>query len=594
MGITAQFIPPAGGTNITDGQYVFTKDLLALEAASAGSQPGSSDHTPTVAGFLPLSEWSPFLECHPDVQFAAFMHRGLAHGFRIGFDRSRTLGESPPNFQSVRRIPQVVEEYITNEVAQGRLMASSNPAVRKNPIGIVPKPHQPGKFRLIVDLSAPRGESVNDGIAPELCSLQYASVDQAARLVAACGKGALMAKTDLSCAYRRIPVHTSDQHLIGLEWNGITYMDKALPFGLRSAPKLFSAVADGLAWALQCVGVVNSIHYLDDFFFWGPPDSPFCEASLATATDLFARLGLPTVPSKTVTPTTSLTFLGIEIDSVSQQLRLPSDKLSRLREALAVWVGKRNASKHELQVVLGWLSHAATIVRPGRAFIRRLIDTAKKPRLPNQRVRLNLDCRADLAWWAVYIEKWNGLALFPNFPVGPTVVSDASGSWGCGAYSKSSLEWFQWQWPHSWSPVNIAAKELVPILISAAIWGPVWRGSTVLFLSDNQAVVTCLLRRTARDPLMAHLLRCLFFLEAHFGFEHRSEHIAGRQNAAADALSRNRLSEFQSLFPQAPGTSLQVPPCLLELLSDKTLRWTSPRWSHLFNHILQEVSLRAQ
>ena len=115
----------------------------------------------------------------------------------------------------------------------------------------------------------------------------------------------------------------------------------------------------------------------------------------------------------------------------------------------------------------------------------------------------------------------------------------------------------------------------------------------VLFLSDNQAVVTCLSKQTARDPFLAHLLRCLFFMEAHFGFEHKSHHLPGSLNHAADTFSRNRLEKFFSLRLQAPQIPTEVPSCLLELLSDKTLRRTSPPWHLLFTRTLQ-VSPRAQ
>ena len=239
-----------------------------------------------------------------------------------------------------------------------------------------------------------------------------------------------MAKTDLCSAYRQVPVHTSDQYLLGLEWGGTTYIDRALPFGLRSAPKLFSAVADGLAWALHCEGIVNCVHYLDDFFFWGPPASSACAAALDTATRLCSALGLPAAPEKTSTPTSVITFLGIEIDSVTQCLRLPRDKLSRLHGALSRWEHKRHSSKRELQVLIGWLSHAASVVCPGRVFIQHLIDTSKIPGRPHHIVRLNADCRADLAWWSAYLEEWNRVALFPCLPPGPTLVSDASGTWG--------------------------------------------------------------------------------------------------------------------------------------------------------------------
>ena len=522
------------------------------------------------------------------------MLRGMSYGFRIGFDRRCSLKPAPGNFRSVQENLASVEKYIADEVALGRLVQSQDSTVCRNPIGLIPKPHQPGKFRLIVDLSAPPSFSVNDGIAASRCSLEYVSVDRAARLVSKSGKGALMAKTDLQCAYRHIPVHPSDQHLLGIEWEAKVYIDRALPFGLRSAPKLFTSVADSLAWALQCEGVVNTVHYLDDFLFWGPPGSPVCEVALGRATVLCNRLGLPTAPHKTVGPVTSLTFLGIEIDSVAMELRLPADKLARLRRTLSQWEKRRHATKHDLQVLIGHLNHAAAVVRPGRSFIRQLIDASKIPRRQTHRVRLNAGCRADVAWWSTFVQQWNGVSLFPDLPPGPSVISDASGSWGCGAYTTTSHQWFQLQWPPSWSTIDIAVKELIPVVVSAALWGREWTGSLALFRSDNQAVVACLSSRSARDTHLSHLLRCLFFLEAHFGFEHHAQHIAGKDNTAADALSRNKVHELFSLVPQASHSVRQPPDALTEMLWDKSVNWTSPRWRTLFENTLRAVSPEGQ
>ena len=67
---------------------------------------------------------------------------------------------------------------IEGEVEAGRLFLASQPRdAHCNPMGLIPKSHQPGKFRLIVDLLAPLGRSVNDGIDSGLCSLSYVSVD---------------------------------------------------------------------------------------------------------------------------------------------------------------------------------------------------------------------------------------------------------------------------------------------------------------------------------------------------------------------------------------------------------------------------------
>ena len=101
-----------------------------------------------------------------------------------------------------------------------------------------------------MDLSSSEGASVNDGIHKELCSLRYASLDDALRLMARLGPGTQLVKMDLKDAYCMVPVHPEDQHLLAMSWKGSTYVDQALPFGLCSAPLIISALVDAMAWAL--------------------------------------------------------------------------------------------------------------------------------------------------------------------------------------------------------------------------------------------------------------------------------------------------------------------------------------------------------
>jgi len=80
------------------------------------------------------------------------------------------------------------------------------------------------------------------GIERELCTLSYTSVDEAVAKVCERGRGTMLAKFDMESAYRIIPVHPEDRPLLGMEWKGKLFVDTALPFGLRSAPKIFLAV----------------------------------------------------------------------------------------------------------------------------------------------------------------------------------------------------------------------------------------------------------------------------------------------------------------------------------------------------------------
>ena len=94
---------------------------------------------------------------------------------------------------------------------------------------------------MTVDLSIPSGHSVNDGIDSELAiaSISYASVIDAVRLLLHLGRGTQLVKLDLEKAYRNIPVHPQGHHLLAISWEGDCYVDRALPFGVKSAPNIF-------------------------------------------------------------------------------------------------------------------------------------------------------------------------------------------------------------------------------------------------------------------------------------------------------------------------------------------------------------------
>ena len=250
-------------------------------------------------------------------------------------------------------------------------------------------------------------------------------------------------------------------------------------------------MADGLAWAMYCNGISAVLHYLDDFFFCGPAHSSICEHFLKVAIALCEQLGLPVAMEKVFGPSTTLIFLGIEIDSIQQVKRLPHDKLVRLQSLIKSWSSKRMASKHQLQQLLGHLNHAAVVVKPGRLFVHNLIEAVKRLKHQRQMVRLNVQARSDISWWNLFLTDWNGTAFFHSSGT-LEVASDASGSWGCAAINKSSNDWFQVPWSQQWQDMSIAVKELFPVVVGAALWGSLWSHSVVRFNIDNEVVVIVL------------------------------------------------------------------------------------------------------
>ena len=219
---------------------------------------------------------------------------------------------------------------------------------------------------------------------------------------------------DIEAAYRLIPVHPHDRPLQAVICENQIYIDSMLPFGLRSAPKIFTAVADVLHWYLRKAGICYIEHYLNDFIIVAPPHAQLCQHHLTLLLQVCRHLGVPIAMHKTEGPSTQLTFLGIDIDTEEGQLRLPTDKLSRLMSSLQEWENRKWCIRKDLESLIGLLNHACKVVRSGRSILRRMIDLLHSVNYPSNsraHIRLNLGFRSDLAWWLMFLQRWNGISF---------------------------------------------------------------------------------------------------------------------------------------------------------------------------------------
>lgn len=161
-----------------------------------------------------------------------------------------------------------------------------------------------------------------------------------------------------------------------------------------------------------------------------------------------------------------------------------------------------------------------------------------------------------------------------------TITSDASGSWGCGAFIASG-EWLQFEWPDIWEGIHITVKEMLPIVMAVAMWGDRWPGETVRCLCDNAAVVAVVNSGTSKCERVMHLMRCLFFFAARHNITLVAQHIPGVLNKDADALSRNDHRSFLSQNPGAHRMASVIPQELVQALVLQRPDWTSQNWIRL-------------
>ena len=122
-------------------------------------------------------------------------------------------------------------------------------------------------------------------------------------------------------------------------------------------------------------------------------------------------MGLPAEPEKDEGPATSISFLGIELDTVALEIHLPAEKLEHLRTELGKWRGKKACRKRDLLSLIGVLSHACKAVKARRSFLRRLIDLSTIAKHLDHFVRFSRDARSDVEWWYQFSTLWNGVSI---------------------------------------------------------------------------------------------------------------------------------------------------------------------------------------
>lgn len=490
---------------------------------------------------------------HPDGTLSSYILEGLQHGFNIGYTGARYYHRSS-NLTSAHQQRAFVSRKLAEACAAGEVAGPySEPPfqhLRCSGLGTVPK--KSGSLRLIHHLSAPTGRSINDGISPEAFSLHYVTVDDAVRMVFDCGPGCHLTKVDIRSAFRLCPVRRADWELLGMHWEGAFYFDKRLPFGLRSSPFIFNCLADALQWILQHHGALHLLlHYLDDFLSVARTASQAAH-HLAIFRLLFAYLGVPMADDKTASGT-CVPFLGILLDTLAMEARLPEDKLADLRARLDSFQHRRTCSKRELLSLIGSLSFACKVVVPGRTFLRRLIDLSTTVGPLHHHVTLTAASRADLLWWRTFLSSWNGRSLFlePWWTPSPDMelFTDASSTVGYGAFFDNL--WFAGTWDADLRGEDIAVQELYVIVLAVNTWGHRWPRRRVLFHCDNEAVVAVVRSGTSRSKRLMDLLRCLFFVCAKHHCSVSAVHIDGPSNAIADSLSRGQMDRFRQLAPCA-------------------------------------------
>lgn len=504
------------------------------------------------------------LKLYPDRVAAGKLEKGFTEGFRLNYTGPRKQYICR-NLPSVNKNPHIAKQKVLIELKAGRVAGPYKkpplPTFRCSPLGLVEK-SQKGKFRLIHHLSFPEGESVNDYISDQEATVTYTTFDQAVEQVAKLGKGALIAKADLKDAFRLLPINCDDFNLLGFTLGGDFFFDMALPMGLKISCRYFELFSTFLDWLINSImGRRLCVHYLDDWLFFSPmasqAESSLCMQVLKRFFAMCKLLGIPVAEEKTVLPCTCLTFLGLEIDTNAQQVKVPQCKLDACGQKLKAVQNKSSISLRELQSLLGYLNFLTRAVSGGRTFLQRLVHLTRGVLDKTVAIEIGSEAQADISMWLCFLKEFNGVTMFlPSEWLQSSVIhlyTDAAKTLGFGAFFKG--RWFN----GTWQEVNVSANnsiaylEYVPVLLAMLVWGLELSNTKIMLHSDNQAVVAIMNRQSSKCPHIMRLVRRLTLTCLRHNIVLRGEYIQGCSNTIADKLSRFEMTNF---FQEVPTANL--------------------------------------
>ncbi|CAJ0962153.1 unnamed protein product [Ranitomeya imitator] len=144
-------------------------------------------------------------------------------------------------------------------------------------------------------------------------------------------RGEFLASIDIKDAYLHIPIFPPHQRFLRFAIREDHFQFTALPFGLATAPRVFTKVMAAVMAILHSRGVVV-LPYLDDLLIKGPSFQA-CESSVHITLDSLSRLGwLINLDKSSPVPSRRISFLGMILDTSRGLVLLPRSKVQALQQ----------------------------------------------------------------------------------------------------------------------------------------------------------------------------------------------------------------------------------------------------------------------
>ena len=552
-------------------------------------------------------------------------YNDLCHGADTGcrglFRNPGKASNAPSAYEHGPQVTDAIADWCFKGFAMGPIHDRDVPPDAKFS-GIMSRNKPNGSVRVILNLSAPKGRSVNDGITAEDFPALMSSTARWLDALWSAGYGCWITKCDWSDAYKHIAVRAEDLHLQWFKWLGMNFAELCLIFGCSSSAGIFDRIAKIVLFIVQRRSGLppNQIcQHLDDVVACASAGSTQLHAFDAEFTLVAELLGVQLAPrsdpDKSFAPCKKGVVFGVLYDTENWVWAIPQDKLCRLLHSLRQAIDAEQIPQEEIWSIAGKILNVKPLVPNGKFNIYFILKAQSFSSDPKAPVPVSADLKRQLHFWLSMLQVCSGRASIPrsslvNPPWAIQVFTDAAGGSSDGTCRGAGAVSPGWWMQIPWSPaINqgrptgdgrrldrvLSALELVAPLAALCAAADHCRGLPVDFWVDNAG--SCFIFQKGYStscPLSSTLVSALADVAAGLGCQIQIKKISRCSTplaSMADALSKADFSRFWRVAEEfggfgLPRVPLMVPPSLISWLRQPKLDFDLGR------RLLLDVSAR--
>ena len=356
---------------------------------------------------------------------------------------------------------------------------------------------------------------------------------------------------DLKDAYFSVPIDTSQHGYLSFSWDGKFYCFQCLPFGLSSAPRIFTKIMKPVIASIRERGI-RAMIYLDDILILSRSKEESLD-NTSFVINLLESLGFTINYIKScLIPQTTISFLGFIVNSMTMTISVPHEKIERFQSLGKLILDSQNITIRNLARFIGLIVSFFDAFPLGKLHFR-MLEIEKTKALQNSNndfnahVTLDEHVRSEIQWWLSKSPEEFTSSIQPP-PIRVRISTDASKS-GWGAFSSDDDSFVQGTWPPKFQDLHINALELVAIQNALLSLCATCVNKHIHVKSDNSTAVSYINRLGGTVPNLNKISTDIWLWCFESNNWLSASHIAGIDNCTADVLSRRDVNKELSLVP---------------------------------------------